>query len=77
MRHIPMRRLMILLSSLLIPSCCLKTEIIGYDSVAIDTIVVKSHKPFPKPIEPDTTRVSIGFSPSVEDWEQKDVDITK
>lgn len=69
-----MRRLMILLSSLLIPSC-LKTEIIGYDSVAIDTIVVKSHKPHkphnpPTPTEkPDTAKVPMGFSPSVTDWE--------
>jgi hypothetical protein len=56
----------------------LKTEIIGYDSIVVDTIMMrKPHKPFPKPIEPDTTRVSIGFSPSVEDWEQKDVDITQ
>lgn len=55
----------------------MKTEIIGYDSVAIDTIVVKSHKPHKPLPKPDTTRVSIGFSPSVEDWEQKDVDITK
>ena len=71
-----MKRLMILLSSLLLPSC-LKTEIIGYDSVAIDTIVVKSPKPFPKPIESDTTRVQIGFNPSVSEWEQKDVEITQ
>ena len=68
-----MKRLMILLSSLLLPSC-LKTEIIDYDSVAIDTIVVKSPKPFPKPIEPDTTRVQIDFSPSVEEWRTTDKD---
>ena len=37
----------------------------------------KPHKPLPPPpIESDdTTRVPIGWNPSVEDWEGTDVDI--
>ena len=67
---------------MLILTSCAKTEILGLSDVDVisDTTIaikVKFPKPFPKPIEPDTTRVPIGFNPSVEDWEQKDIEITQ
>ena len=48
----------------------MKTEVIEAPMTkSIDTVVVKAR---PKPHRPqvDTTRVPIGFDPSVEDWEE-------
>lgn len=63
---------------LLFPSC-MKTTIIGepLPIEQVDTVVLKKpHKP-PVPMLPqDTTdRVSIGWNPTVEDWEGTDVDM--
>lgn len=58
---------------------CMKTTIIGASiEEKADTVMTKKpHKPLPPPpIESDdTTRVPIGWNPSVEDWEGTDVDI--
>lgn len=57
---------------------CFKTDVLNAPIELQDTIVTrKSPKPFPKPIEVDTTRVQIGFQPSVSDWEQKDSELTE
>lgn len=69
-----MRKLMILLSFFL--TSCLKTEIIneveprcdttftkGIDTTIVDVVVV------------DTTRIPIGFNPSVEEWDDVNVDL--
>ena len=76
-----MRLSLILLTSLLLglfPSC-LKTEMVEEPMVQVDTVVLKKpHKPLPPPpIESDDTtdRVSIGWNPTVEDWEETDVDM--
>lgn len=67
----------ILLISLLLglfPSC-LKTEVINAIEPEEHEVVVekrkKPEKPLPeKPEQTDTTRVPIGFEPSVEDWNE-------
>ena len=65
---------MILLSLLLLTSC-LKTEVLNAPIEQADTVVMrKPHRPLPPPID-DTTRVQIGFNPSVEDWEDTEVDM--
>jgi hypothetical protein len=61
----------------------MKTDIIGEVEMQMDTVVVK--KPHRHPLPPlpprdttevdDTTRVGIGFNPTVEDWEGTDVDM--
>lgn len=66
---------MILLSLLMLTSC-LKTEIINESIEQLDTVVMKKpHRPLPPPIEEDTTRVQIGFNPTVDDWEDTEVDM--
>lgn len=73
-----MRKLMILLSLMLIS--CMKTDIIGEVEMQMDTVVMqKPHRP---PFPPrdttevdDTSRVSMGWNPTVEDWEGTDVDM--
>lgn len=79
----PLKKL-ILWSSLLVllcPSGCMKTTIIGGVKMQMDTVVVKKpHRPPHPPLPPgdttevdDTTRIQIGFNPTVEDWEGTDV----
>ena len=61
---------MIILLILIFFASCAKTEVIEAPMTkSIDTVVVKAR---PKPHRPqvDTTRVPIGFDPSVEDWEE-------
>lgn len=59
---------------LLLLTSCMKTDIINEVEPQLDTVVLmKPHRPHnpPKPTEnEDTTRVQIGFNPSVEDWEE-------
>lgn len=67
--------LLTLCLTLLLPSC-IKTEVINAPIEKADTVLMrKPHKPVSPPIESDTTRVQIGFNPSVEDWEGTDVDM--
>lgn len=76
-----MRKLMILLSLMLIS--CMKTDIIGEVEVRIDTVATrKPHRPPHPPFPPrdttdvnDTSRVSMGWNPTVEDWDGTDVDM--
>lgn len=65
------------LALLLLAAGCAKTEVLNMpEAPAIDTSAIKARpkppKP-PKPEEPDTARVPIGWSPSVEDWEENEV----
>ena len=59
---------------------CLKTEVIGYEppEQAVDTMA-KEERPMPPRPPKDTTdqdgRVPITFNPSVEDWEEQDINI--
>lgn len=72
-----MRRLILLLAL----TSCISTEVIGFEPrVVADTTTKKPHKPLPPtpPIPPtDTTdgREPIGFDPSVEDWEEQDINL--
>lgn len=67
-----MKRLVIIL----ILSSCMKTEIINEVEPQLDTVVMqKPHRPLPPPIEADTTRVQIGFSPTVEGWDKAEVEM--
>lgn len=75
-----MRLSLILLTSLLLglfPSC-MKTTIIGAPiEEKADTVMTKKpHKDFaPKDTtQVDTTRYPIEFNPSVEDWEETEID---
>lgn len=70
-----MKRLMILLSLLL--TSCVKTEVINAHIEQVDTVVLKKpHKPpVPMPPQDTTDRVSIGWNPTVEDWEETEIDI--
>ena len=60
----------------------MKTDIIGEVEMQMDTVVVKKpHRPPLPPLPPrdstsvdDTSRIQIGFNPSVEDWEGTDVE---
>ena len=62
---------------------CISTEVIGFVEpieLADTTTKAKPHKPLPPipPIPPaDTTdgREPIGFDPSVEDWEEQDINL--
>lgn len=61
----------------------MKTDIIGEVEMQMDTVVVKKpHRPPHPPLPPrdttevdDTSRVGIGFNPTVEDWDGTDVDM--
>ena len=67
MRYLP---LLLLLTS------CIKTEVIHEVVPQLDTVLMrKPHRPLPPPIEEDTTRVQIGFNPTVEDWEENDINL--
>ena len=76
------------MSSLLLAalSChsCLKTEVIGYEppaEMAVDTMAKKERMMSPKPptLPKGTTaqdgRVSIGFNPTVADWDEKVIEL--
>ena len=64
------------LALLLLAAGCAKTEVLNMpEAPAIDTSAIKARPKPPKPEEPDTTRVPIGFNPSVEDWQENDVDL--
>lgn len=61
---------------------CISTEVVGFvEPIELaDTTTKKPHKPLPPipPIPPaDTTdgREPIGFDPSVEDWEEQDINL--
>lgn len=70
-----MRKLMTLLSLLMLTSC-LKTEVMNAPIEQADTVMMqKPHRPLPPPIEEDTTRVQIGFNPTVEDWNSQENDM--
>lgn len=74
-----MKRAVILL--LLLAAGCAKTEVLNMpEAPVIDTSAIKARPKPPKPPkppkeEPDTARVPIGFNPSVEDWEENDIDL--
>jgi hypothetical protein len=54
----------------------MKTDIINEVEPQLDTVLMrKPHRPLPPPIKEDTTRVQIGFNPTVEDWEDTEVDM--
>ena len=73
-----MKRLFILLAL----TSCMSTEVIGIIPEQMDTVVVKKpHRPPHPPFPPrdttsvdDTSRVGIGFNPTVEDWEDTEID---
>lgn len=59
---------------------CISTEVIGYTEpiVVTDTTTKKPHKPLPPRDTTevsDTARAEIGFDPSVEDWEEQDINL--
>lgn len=62
---------------------CMKTEVLNAPEVEqVDTVsMYKPHRPPHPPVPPsdttevDTSRVPIGFNPSVEDWEENEVDL--
>lgn len=75
-----MKRLVILLCL----ASCMKTEVLNAPEVEqIDTVLMrKPHRPPHPPVPPsdttevnDTTRVPIGFNPSVGDWDEQDVEL--
>lgn len=67
-----MRKLMILLSLLL--TSCLKTEIINEVEPRCDTTFTKGiDTTIVYVVVVDTTRIQIGFNPSVEDWEEVNI----
>jgi hypothetical protein len=62
---------MIALILLLLLTSCISTEVIDFTPTLVDTTTYKqkAHKEIPTMVE-DTTRVPIGFNPTVEDWEE-------
>ena len=73
-------RLLLFLAVTLCPSC-LKTEVIGYEppEQAVDTMAKKERPMPPKPPRDtterqDTARVPIGWDPSVEDWDETEIE---
>lgn len=65
-----MKRLVILL----LLSSCVKTEIINEQISEEDILPIKQRKELViDTLNVDTTRVSITFNPSVEDWEEQEV----
>jgi hypothetical protein len=64
---------MIALLLILLLSSCMKTEIIN-EQPSEDYIPPKPRKELPQQVV-DTTTYEIGFNPSVEDWEEKDINI--
>ena len=74
MRKFVMKKL-IYISLLLLLTSCMKTDIIGEVEIQTDTVVMqKPYRPPHPPLPPrdttevdDTSRVGIGFNPTVED----------
>jgi hypothetical protein len=61
---------------LLLLTSCMKTDIINEVEPQLDTVVMqKPHRPLPPPIEEDTTRVQIGFNPTVQDWDNAEIEM--
>lgn len=61
---------------LLLLTSCIKTEVIHEVEPQQDTVMMqKPHRPLPPPIEEDTTRIQIGFNPTVEDWDEENVEM--
>ena len=59
---------------------CLKTEVINaIEPEEHEAVVEKKRKPLPEHQQPDTThtdeRVPIGWNPSVEDWNETNVEL--
>jgi hypothetical protein len=69
-----MKRLALLL---LLLTSCLKTEVLNAPIEQVDTVMYrKPYKPFPpKDTTDQDDRVPITFNPSVEDWEEQDINI--
>lgn len=67
---------MVALLILLVFVSCSKTEVLNAPNPqSVDTLI-KAHRDFRKDIIPqDTTRVPITFNPSVEDWEEQDIEM--
>lgn len=71
------------ISLLLLLTSCMKTDIIGEVEMQTDTVrMYKPHRPPQPPLPPrdttevdDTSRVSMGWNPTVEDWEGTGVDV--
>ena len=75
-----MKVIAIMMVSVLVFSCA-KTEIIGMPEAhgLQDTLSTKAHRPPPKPPRDtterqDTARVPIGWNPSVEDWDETEIE---
>lgn len=69
---------MITLLLLLLLTSCVKTEVIHEVLQQQDTVMMKKpHKPLhpPKDTTDQDGRVPITFNPSVEDWEEQDINI--
>lgn len=72
-----------LLLPLLLLTSCMKTEVLNAPIEQTDTVLMhKPHRPPHPPLPPrdttsvdDTSRVGIGFNPTVEDWDGTDVDM--
>ena len=72
---------MIWLILLLALTSCMSTEVIGFTEPIVVTDTTTKAKPH-KPLPPrdttevsDTARYEIGFDPSVEDWEEQDINL--
>lgn len=69
MKYTPIIILFLLLS-------CVKTEVINAPQpMPIDTIVVLKTAEADTTQRQDTARVPIGWNPSVEDWEQNEIEL--
>jgi hypothetical protein len=72
-----MKKLILLLAL----TSCISTEVIGFTDpieLADTTTKAKPHKPLPPRDTTevsDTARAEIGFDPSVEDWEEQDINL--
>ena len=66
---------MIALLLLLLLTSCVKTEIVNETLPINDTTYVKPRKELTQPTDTTEERVPITFNPSVEDWEEKDIEM--
>lgn len=70
---------MIALLLILLLSSCIKTEVLNAPIEQMDTVIYrKPHKTLPPKDSTDTedtARIPITFNPSVEDWEEQDINI--
>ena len=71
------QRIIMVLTILIFFTSCITTEVLGESHLMeTDSLVTKKYyRPLPPPIDVDTTRVPITFNPSVEDWEEQDINI--